>query len=112
MIANSNGNGDDGARFHFCALVHFAEETLIFTDVCDNNRLAMLRDPARKALSHLNANIFESLCALTDGEFEIKFLARIIDEKKRPGVGAQKFVNFLHDGAKNLIELKGTGECF
>ena len=35
-----------------------------------------------------------------------------VDEKHRPCIRPQKLVNFFHDGAENLLKLKGTGEGF
>ena len=67
----------------------------------------MLRHPAGDSLPHLDPHVLQRLRALAHRQLEIQLLLDFIDEKERPGIRAQKFVDFFHDGAKDLIELQG-----
>ena len=48
-----------------------------------------------------------SACAsLADGQLEVELLLGFVEQQQRPVVRTQKFVDLLHDGAENLIELQ------
>jgi len=70
----------------------------------------VLRHPPGDSLPHLHAHIFQRLRSLADRQLKIQFLLRFIEQQQRPVVRAQKFVNFLHDGAQHLVELQGRGK--
>src|SRR4029077_20930468 len=62
--------------------------------------------PASDSLPHLDANVFQRLGGLANRQFEIEFLLGLIQQEQRPIVRAQELVDFLHDGAENLVELE------
>ena len=65
----------------------------------------MLGYPPGNALPHFDAHISQGLRGFSDGKFKIEFLLFFIQQEQRPVVRAQEFVNLLHDGAENLVEL-------
>src|SRR4029077_1025923 len=66
--------------------------------------------PAANSLAELNAHILECLRGFAYRQLEIEFLLGFVEQQERPVLRAQKFVDFLHDRAENLIELQGGGE--
>ena len=83
-----------------------------FDGVGNDDHFAGLRDPAGESLAELDAHIFQSFGADAGGDLKIELAFVHVHEKQRPGVRAENFVDFLHDGAQNLIELQGRGEGF
>jgi hypothetical protein len=61
-------------------------------------------------LAHLDANVFQGLGGLAYCQLEVEFLLGLIQQEQRPVVRAEKLVDFLHDGAENLVELQGRGK--
>src|SRR5580692_3729599 len=109
-VAEFDGNGDDRLRFRFRLFVHLAEKARVLGSVRDDHGFSVLRHPAGDSLPDLDAYIFQSLGSLADCQLEVEFLFRFIQEEQRPVVRAQKLVDFLHDGAENLVELQRRGE--
>ncbi len=56
-------------------------------------------------LPHLDANVLEAVGVLADGQLEIEFLFDFVDQQHGPGIGMEKFVDFLHNRAQNLVQL-------
>src|ERR1700757_2205079 len=112
MVAEAHGNGDDRARFHFRAFVNLREETRIFRRIGDDDDFAGLRDPAGESLAEFDADIFESFSTYAGSDLKIELTFVHVHEQKRPGIRTENFVDFLHDGAQNLIELQGRGKSF
>src|SRR5580700_5646197 len=109
-VAEFNRDGNDRLRFGLGLLVYLREETSVFRSVRHHHGLAVLRHPAGNSLAHLNAYVFERLGSFAYGQFEVEFLFGFIEQQKRPVIRAQKLVNFLHDGAKNLVKLQRRGQ--
>src|SRR5690242_8705782 len=111
-VAEFDGHGNDGLRLCFGLFIDLAEEARVLGSVGDNDGLAMLRDPAGNSLADLDADVLESLRSFADCKLEVEFLFSFVEKKKRPIIRAEKLVNFLHDGAENLVKLQGRGEGF
>src|SRR5580698_7802539 len=105
-VAKLYGHSDDGLRFGFRLFVNLGEEARVLRGVLDDDRLTMLRHPTGDSLPDLDANVFQGLGCFADRQLEIEFLLGLIQQKQRPVSRAQKLVNFLHDGAENLVELQ------
>src|SRR5580704_4409276 len=100
------GNGDDRLRLGFRLFVHLAEKARVLGSVRHDHGFSVLSHPSGDSLPDLNANIFQRLRSLADRQLEVEFLFGLIQQEQRPVVRAQKLVYFLHDGAKNLVELQ------
>ena len=110
-VAKSHGHGHDRLRFHLRLFVDLAKRS-----ECPS------RCPATTTVSPccatqpaipcpiLMRTSFRRLGGLADGQFEVEFLLGLIQQQQRPVVRAQKLVDFLHDGAENLIELQRRGQ--
>ena len=110
MVAVAHRHGHDRARLHFCLFVDLGEKPRVLAHVGHDHGFVVLRHPAGDSLPHLDAHVLQRLRALADRQLEIQLLLGFIDEQQRPGVRAQKLVDFFHDGAQDLIELQGGSE--
>ncbi len=110
MIAETDWNGDDGARFDFCLLVHFREKARILRGIRNDDRFAALGYPAGNALPELDANVAQGFRADAGGDLEVEFVLGLVHQEQRPCVRPQHLIDFFHNGAEDLIELQGGGE--
>jgi transcriptional regulator with XRE-family HTH domain len=112
MVAKTDRYGDHRACFHSGFFIHLFEEARVLADIRDNGGLTGLRHPAGDALANFDAHVLQRLGALSRGDFKVQLLTRFIDEQQRPGIRTEEFVDFLHDGQQNLIELERAGQGF
>src|SRR4029077_8862362 len=109
-VAKFNGHGYDGAGLHLGFFVDLAEEARFLRGVGNDHHFAVLRHPAANSLAEFNAHILECLRGFAYRQLEIEFLLGFVEQQERPVLRAQKFVDFLNDRSKNLIELQGGSE--
>ena len=87
-------------------LIDLAEEARVFRGIGHHHGFAVLGHPAGNSLPDLDAHVFQRRGGFPDRQLEIQFLLGLIEEQQRPVFRAQKFIDLLHDGAENLIELQ------
>src|SRR5689334_20133909 len=106
LVAEADWNGDNRTGAHFRLLVHLREETRVLSRIGHDNDFAGLSHPAGNSLPNLYAQILQRIRTFTGGDFKIKFIFLSVHQKKRPGVGPKHFIDFFHNGAEDLVELK------
>ena len=105
-------HADDRARLPLGHLVDALGEARIVVDVGHEERLAVFGDPSGDAFSHFEADAFECVGGVADGDGEVELVFLLIDHQERPGVGPKEDGHLLHDGLQNRIEVQRRREGF
>ena len=111
-MPRTQGQANDGARFPFRGFVNAFGEARVFGNIGNDLNLAVLRDPARDAFAHLEAQVLDRLRSFPDGDGEIEFVALLVHHEQGPGVRAEELSHLLHDRLQDRVELQRRRQRF